>query len=150
MIPSPLIQRRMQISFAAFSQTSEMLLLQKLPRPKNNFGIKTIGDYYKQIQRKCEGFVSHNAEVTSVEKVLITLDVAKASGIDQISAKVFKHGAPVIAIYLAYIINLLIKLDTFLSQCKIAKIKPSLKKRIKTEVKNYSPISLFPLIPKVI
>ena len=56
-----------------------------------------------------------------------TVDVAKASGIDHISGKFLKNGAPVIAIYLANIINLSIKLETFPSKCKIAKIKPVFK-----------------------
>ena len=43
-----------------------------------------------------------------------------------------------------------IKLDTFPSQCKIAKIKPLFRKGIKTEAKNYRPICLLPLISKVI
>ena len=42
------------------------------------------------------------------------------------------------------------KLDTFPSQCKTAKIKLLFKKGIKTESKNYSPISLLPLTLKVI
>ena len=78
------------------------------------------------------------------------LNVVKVSGIDQISARFLKDGAPVIAIHLTSIINLLIKLDTFPSQCKIAKIKPLFKKGIKTEAKNNGPISLLPLILKVI
>ena len=41
-----------------------------------------------------------------------------------------------------------IKLDTILSQCKIARIKPLFKKSIKTGAKNYRPISLLPLISK--
>ena len=49
--------------------------------------------------------------------------VAKASGIDQISAKFLKDAAPVIVIHVASIINLSIKLDTFPSKCKIEKIK---------------------------
>ena len=43
-----------------------------------------------------------------------------------------------------------IKPDTFPSKCKIAKIKPLLRKGIKTEAKNYIPIPLLPLISKVI
>ena len=78
------------------------------------------------------------------------LDVAKASGIDQIYAKFLKDGTPVIAIYLSNIINVSIKLDTFPSKCKIAKIKPLFKKVIKTEAKSCRPISRLPLIPKVI
>ena len=69
---------------------------------------------------------------------------------DQISARFIKDGAPVITIHLANIINLSIKLDTFPWQCKIAKIKPLFKKGIKAEAKNYRPISLLPLISKVI
>ena len=91
-----------------------------------------------------------NVDVTSVEKILKNLDVAKASRIDQISAKFFKDCAQVIAIHLANIINLVIKLDIFPSQWKIAKIKPLFEKGIKTEAKNYRPISLLPLISKVI
>ena len=106
--------------------------------------------YYKEIRNKCEDFVLHNVDVTSVEKILKNLDVTKASGIDQTSARFLKDGAPVIAIHLANIINLSIKLDTSPSQCTIAKIKPLFKKGTKTEAKNYRPISLLPLISKVI
>ena len=69
--------------------------------------------------------------------------VGKASGIDQISAKFLKDGAPVIAIHVASIINLSIKLDTFPSKCKIEKIKYLFKEGSKAETKNYRPISQF-------
>ena len=65
--------------------------------------------------------------------MLKNLDVAKSSVVDQISAKFLKNGASVIAIHLATIITLSIKLDTFSSKCNIAKIKPLFKKRIETE-----------------
>ena len=42
-----------------------------------------------------------------------------------------------------------IKPDTFPSQWKVTKIKPLFKNGIKTEVKNYTPISPLPLISKV-
>ena len=48
-------------------------------------------------------------------------ELAKACGIDQISAKFLKDGTPVVAIHLADITKLLIKLVTFLLQCKITK-----------------------------
>ena len=99
-------------------------MLLKLPHPKNKFAIKTTTEYYKKVRNKCEDFVLHNVDITSVEKILKNLDVPRTSGIDQISARFLKNGAPVIAIHLANIINLSIKLDTFPSQCKIAKIKP--------------------------
>ena len=52
-------------------------------------------------------------------------------------------------IHLTNMINLTIKLDTFPSQCKIAKIKPLFKNSIITEAKSYRPISLLPLISKM-
>ena len=54
----------------------------------------------------------------SVKKILKNFDIAKVSGIHQISGKFLKDGAPVIAIHQANVINLSIKLDTFPSQCK--------------------------------
>ena len=102
------------------------------------------------IQNECENFVVHNIDVTTVDKILKNLDVAKASGIEQISAKFLKDGAPVIAIHLANMVNLLIKRDTFPSKRKIAKIKSLFKMGIKTDAQNYRPIALLPLISKVI
>ena len=55
--------------------------------------------------------VSHNVEVTSIKR---HLHVANSSRIDQISAKSIKDSAPLIAIHLADIIYLSIKLVFFL------------------------------------
>ena len=54
----------------------------------------------------------------------------------------FKDAAPEIAIHLANIINLSIKLVTFPLQCKTAKRKTLFKMVIKTEARNYRPISV--------
>ena len=123
-------------------------VLQKLPHPKNKFGIKTTEEYQKYIRNACENFVLCNVDVTIVEKISKSLDVAKASGIDQISANILKDGAPILAIHLANII--LYTYILFRLNVKIAKIKPLFKKGIKTEAKNYRPISLLSLISKVI
>ena len=80
--------------------------------------------------------------MTTVDKILNKLDVAKVFGIDQVFEKFLKGVVLVAAINLANIINLLIKLDTFPLKCKIAKIQPLFKKGVKTETKSYKPISL--------
>ena len=82
--------------------------------------------------------------MTSKEKIFKNLNVTYASGIDQISLKFFKTGAPVIAIHTANIINLPLKLDTFPSKCKIAKIKTGSKKEITLKLKS---IDLFVCCP---
>ena len=94
-------------------------MLQTLPPPKTKFGTKTFEEYYKQIRNKCEETVLHNAEVTLVRKISKSLDVSKASGIDQISSKFLLDGALVICIHLAKTINLLTKRNLFISQNKV-------------------------------
>ena len=116
------------ITFCRFFSNLGDSLLQKLPRPKNKCGIKTIEEYCKHIRSEFEDFVLRNIDITTVEKILENLDVAKASGTDQISVKFLKNSAPVIAIHLAIIINVSIKLDNFPSKCKIAEIKRLFKK----------------------
>ena len=124
-------KKNSNIFYRFFSNLADSLLL-KFPRAKNKFGIKTTTEHYKEIRNKCEDFVLHNVNITSVEKILKNLDIAKASGIDQISAI---DGAPVTAIHLANIINLSIKLDTFPSQCKIAKLNLCLKGVLRLKLK---------------
>ena len=74
--------------------------------------------------------------LTTVDNILKILDAVRFSGISQISAKFVKDGVLVMAIYLTNIINVSIKIGTFPSKYKIAKIKPLLEKGIKTEAKN--------------
>ena len=69
---------------------------------------------------------------------------------DQIKAKFLMDGAEVLALPLRNMINLSIKLSTFPEECKIAKLKPMFKKGARTDPKNCRPISLLPLVSKII
>ena len=137
-------------SFCRFFSKLVGLPLQKLPRSNNRFGIKTTEKCYKQIRNECDNFILDYVDVLTVYKILKNLDVTKPSEIDQTSAKFLKDGAPVIAVHPGNIVNLPIKLDIFPLKWKTSKIKLLLKKRIKTEAKNYRHISLLPLISKLI
>ena len=46
--------------------------------------------------------------------------------------------------------NLSIKFPHFQKDCKVAKLKPLYKKHIKTDLKNFPPISLLPIVSKII
>ena len=78
------------------------------------------------------------------------MDENKAAGLDNLSGKFLKDGATILAKPLSQICNLSIKYSTFPNDCKIAKLKPSFKRGSKTDPKNYRPISLLPLISKII
>ena len=69
---------------------------------------------------------------------------------DQIPAKFLRDGAEVLALPLRNIINLSIKLSTFLEECKIAELNSIFKKEARTDPKNYCPISLLPLVSNII
>ena len=86
----------------------------------------------------------------SLLKILKNMDENKATGLDNLSGKLLKDGATILAKPLSQICNRSIKYSTFLNDCKIAKLKPLFKRGSKTDPKNYHPISLLPLISKII
>ena len=57
------------------------------------------------------------------------------SGKNQISAKSLIDGDPVVPMFLTNYINLSIKLDTFPSKCKIAKIKHFYNRKLRLKLK---------------
>ena len=83
-------------------------------------------------------------------KLLEDVKISKSAGIDNLAGKFLKEGASVLASPITDLCNLSISLSSFPDDCKIAKLKPLYKKEAKTKPKNYRPISLLPLISKVI
>ena len=86
----------------------------------------------------------------TILKLLKQLNPAKSAGIDNLTGKFLKEGAPVLASPITDLVNLSISLSLFPDDCKIAKLKPLYKKEAKTKPKNYWPISLFLLLSKII
>ena len=83
-------------------------------------------------------------------KYLQDLDENKAAGLDNLSGKFLKDGATVLAKPISQICNFSIKYSIFPSDCEITKLKSLFKKGSKTDPQNYRPISLVPLISKII
>jgi len=78
------------------------------------------------------------------------INTTKAAGIDNLSGRFLKDGSKILSVPIAQICNLSIKLSLVPDACKVSKLKPLYKKGSKTEPKNYRPISLLPLISKVL
>ena len=86
----------------------------------------------------------------NILKLLKNINPYKGAGLDNIAGKFLKEGASVLAIPVTQICNLSISSKVFPDKCKHAKLKLLFKKGITTEPKNYRPISLLPLISKII
>ena len=85
----------------------------------------------------------------TIIKILASLKQSKAPGIDNLNGQFLKDGATILALPIAQLCNLSISSSTFPSCCKTAKLKPLYKKGSKTDPQNYRPISLLPVISKV-
>ena len=85
----------------------------------------------------------------TVLKLIKYLDENKALCLDNLSHNFLKEEATVLAKSISQICNLSVKYSIFLSDSKIAKLKPLFKKGSKTAPKNYRTISLLPLVSQI-
>ena len=139
--------------FQKFYSNLASNLVNKLPATVNKFGLHSLEVYYKNVLWLEENkFIFHTIESNSVLKLLKNGEVNKAAGIDNISGQFLKDGANILATPVTQIcnLNLSIKLSHFPHDCKLAKLKPLYKKSCKIDPKNYWPISLLPIVSKII
>ena len=86
-----------------------------------------------------------------VEKVIMGLKTSTATGHDDISTNALKMMIPSILTSLTYIINLSLHTGIFPEIWKLAKVMPLWKNSgDKTEMKNFRPIALLPVMSKVL
>ena len=95
--------------------------------------------------------LSHFKEVSETEilRFLSNLTISKASGLDQISAKVLKIAAPSIAPSLTLIFNQSIRTGIFPSDWKVARVTPIYKSGGKFCMSNYRPISVISIVARI-
>ena len=87
---------------------------------------------------------------SDVYEVLTTLNPTKSAGSDEVSAKLLKSCATSLVEPVTYICHLSLKINTFPADWKVHKICPIPKKGDLCLVKNYRPISLLPILSKVL
>ena len=125
-------------------------LLEKLPNPSNKFGINSVKLYYEKKFLTDKSFSFKKVKEDIIIKILEKTNISKAAGIDTLGGRFLKDGIPILALPITQLCNLSILLSVFPEKCKTAKLKPLFKKGSSTEPKNYRPISLLPLISKLI
>ncbi len=110
----------------------------------------TVRAFYVKLGLKEKSFSFSRVEEEVILKLLEETNPSKAAGIDGLAGKFLKDGAPHLSSPITQLCNLSISLSCFPEKCKIAKLKPLYKKGSTTEPKNYRPISLLPLVSKII
>ena len=85
-----------------------------------------------------------------VYRLVSALRVDKATGLDGISAMLLKETCPEIVPFLTHIMNLSIRFGYFTDEWKISKVLPSYKEDIKSDPNNYRPVSILPVVSKII
>ena len=102
-------------------------LLAKLLKLPRRYIIKLVSDYYEKLS------LSENFKLESVTEgylfnVLNSVEVTKAAGLDQISGKLLKDGARILAKPISKLCNLSLALGSFRDACKNTKVKLLFKK----------------------
>ena len=114
-------------------------------------GIKNVSTTPNNFVTKCNVKLSHiRTSETEVERVIKGLKDKKSFGLDGISNLILKNIAVSIRVPLSCICNLSFQTGVFPDSMKIAKIIPLHKGGDATKCENYRPISLLPVISKVL
>jgi hypothetical protein len=79
-----------------------------------------------------------------IEKIIDKINIKKASGFDNIPAKVIKQCKPIISNQLTSLINLSIDTGVFPDSLKKAQVTPLHKKNYPLSKTNYRPVSVLP------
>ena len=80
---------------------------------------------------------------------LLKIDSNKPTGVDGISSRMLKLAASIIGPSITKLINLSFSLNVFPSCWKTAKVTPIFKSGVPTDVTNYRPISVLPILSKI-
>ena len=107
-------------------------------------------EFYKLLNPEENPFHFTKVSEKTISDFLKQLKTNKATGIENLLDHFLKDGWKVLATPIVQIWNLSIKLSTIPIEYKIVKLKPLYKKGKKTDPKNYRPISLLPVISKIL
>lgn len=101
----------------------------------------------KRVEQNCFLFPTDHGEI---EKFINTLKEKNSKGHDDISNRILKKIYPGIINALEILFNKSLQEGLFPSNMKIAVVKPLYKSKSKTDMINYRPISLLPVISKIL
>ena len=124
-------------------------LVSKLPLSPNAFTESKVTCYYDNTKLKDVSFEFSEIFPRKIN-ILKDLNPSKAADIDNLSGKILKDGADILARPISQLCNLSIKLNLFSRSCKRAKVKPLFKKAQKLTLKTTAPFHYSPSYQKLL
>ena len=116
-----------------------------------------LNQNHEKLKNFCQSKLSENTtfsispiEKEKVSKLLSAMDTSKATGTDNVGPRLLKLAAPYISDDITYICNQSINKSTFPRKWKEAKVSPLHKNGPHDDVNNYRPISILPVLSKVL
>eukprot|EP00794_Sanderia_malayensis_P008222 gene8222-9102_t len=127
--------------------TSIVTTLKEKAFPLCNFSWKIPSEMSKKTD---QNFIFKVVSRREVEQQLKSVKRNKATGLDDLPPGLIKDSAELISAPLAHLINLSLKTSIFPTDWKAAKVIPTHKSGVHSNPDNYRPISVLPVISKVI
>ena len=122
----------------------------KLKEPVTNTDHTKLKEFCQTKLPEDAKFIIPSIQKEKILKFLSTIDINKATGSDMIGPRLLKVAAPYIADEVTFICNHSIINSVFPSKWKEAKVTPLFKNGPHEEVNNYRPISILPVLSKVL
>ena len=122
----------------------------KVKEPVTNTDHEKLREFCQSKLPTNTKFVIPNIEKEKVMKFLSNIDTTKSTGTDNIGPRLLKLAAPHIVDDITFICNHSIKNSVFPSKWKEAKVVPFHKNGPQEEVNNYRPISILPVMSKIL
>ena len=124
----------------------------------SSVGLKLIDDiqqsgnipsYFDYLEETEHRFELNTIECSKVFSLLSKLCKSKATGLDKISARLLRECADLVASSLCCIFNRSITSGIFPTEWKFTKVVPLFKQGERSDLNNYRPISIIPVVAKV-
>ena len=139
-------------AFNRFYTSVASNLVSLLPTASGTFSIynTVFCHFHFNPRRFHKSFTLSPVSRGSVLKLLYALNPNKAVGLDGIPSRFLRDAAPVIVEPISHIINISILTETVPDDFKRAKVTPLYKKGSKLDVGNYRPVSILPVLSKLL
>jgi exonuclease III len=114
---------------------------------------KTTGNYrarLSNVQSLRDSLFLQPCTKDEIIKIMKSLNNTNSVGFDQITTSILKECAVEISSILVHLVNLTFTQGIFPERLKQSKIKPMYKKGNKQDIRNYRPITLVPILSKVL